>query len=131
MVKKYAAVLLFIIGVCTFSFMLICSSPSQSPEKPRLSPMPDIRVFATDTVALIADPIFAPAVIRCYAWSSDGGKTFPESTTVNSSARHWQPVDTGVHRMAVKIIDTRGIVSDSIVFNVIVEICRPTLSLIT
>ena len=131
MVKKCAAVLPFIIVVCTFSFMLICSSPSQSPEKPRLSPMPDIHVFATDTVALIADPIFAPAVIRCYAWSSDGGKTFPESTTVNSSAHHWQPVDTGVHRMAVKIIDSRGIVSDSIVFNVIVEICRPTLSLIT
>jgi lysophospholipase L1-like esterase len=115
---------------CSIVFFLICSSPSKAPDKPRLAPLEDMRAFVNDTLRLIVEPVFAPAKISGFLWSSDGGKTYPETTVVNFIDRTWGPADSGTHRIAVKVFDGSGTISDSIVFNVFVMACRPVLSLI-
>ena len=128
MIKKYFSRSPLLFG-CLVLAVLACSSPTQSPEKPRLASLADTTVFATDTIRLIANPLLAPAKIRCFIWSANGGKTFPDSTTVNYFPISWGLADSGIHHVAVKILDSRAVASDSVVSTVIVEICRPVLML--
>ena len=114
----------------TFVSILTCSPPSQPPEKPRLASIADMSIFVNDTARLCAEPVFAPATIKGFLWSFDGGKTYTETTAVACIDRSWGLADTGTHALAVKIFDTKKSISDSVAFRVSVIVCRPDLAII-
>ena len=130
MTTKSGTFRLFLFFTGTFVYILTCSTPSQPPEKPRLAPVADMSMFVNDTARLCAEPVFAPATIKGFLWSFDGGKSYPETTTVACIDRCWGLADTGIHVLAVKIFDTKKSISDSISFRVSVIVCRPDLALI-
>ena len=107
MTTKSGTFRLFLFFTGTFVYILTCSTPSQPPEKPRLAPVADMSMFVNDTARLCAEPVFAPATIKGFLWSFDGGKSYPETTTVACIDRCWGLADTGIHVLAVKIFDTK------------------------
>jgi hypothetical protein len=118
-----------------FFFLVVikCASTTKPPEKPRLvaTTASNSAIFACDTVEFGVEPIFAPALIKCYVWSFDGGKHYPDTTTTNLRKKTWNVADSGIYAIAVKVIDSRGVESDSIVFHVTVTLCKPSISIIS
>ena len=128
--KNRSLTLFLVHGSILSFFFLLCSEPAKPPEKPRLAPVAGLSVFAGDTTRLTVDLLFAPAMICGYLWSFDGGKNYSDTTITNSLYRSWSAADTGVFMIAVKVYDSRGIVSDSVPFQASVELCKPILSII-
>jgi lysophospholipase L1-like esterase len=128
--NKNHAMLPFVLSaiVMMLSFLL-CSEPAKPPEKPRLAPVTDMSVFADDTLRLSVDPLLAPATISGYIWSFAGNKTYSDTTKSNAVLQSWSAADAGIWTVAVKVLDSRGVVSDSVPFKITVFTCKPALSI--
>ncbi len=109
--------------------LLLCSQPTKPPGKPRLAPVADVSVFAEDTVRLSVDPVFAPDTISGYIWSFRGKNNHVDTTKSNTILRSWSAAESGICAIAVKLFDCRGVVSDSVVFQVKIDLCRPLLTI--
>jgi hypothetical protein len=129
--KKIQYIQLLWLFLAVFLIGLFHCSLPEPPEKPRLiaASASDFIVFPYDTVQLSVEPIFAPALITDYVWSYGEGEKHFDTIKTNSRKKTWNIADSGVHTIAVKVIDSRGVASDSIVFHVTVTLCKPEISI--